>query len=233
MHTDTSHYLPKIWSGRDVLLIFGICIVAIALAVGGAHLIKPNIGYVRLLVDVVFVSATGVLVWKVAGKNGLSPEDVGFTIPRFRWIAASFGLGLAVVFVANELSLVFAKILGLSDPGGMIIMKESLSGTLWLDLVNLKLFTGLLVPITEEMLFRGVLFRYIRQERTFLFSALASALVFSAVHLSPELMLFAFLVGFVATWLYEKTRSLLSACIVHITANTLAVSFLAYSILLS
>jgi uncharacterized protein len=75
--------------------------------------------------------------------------------------------------------------------------------------------TCILAPVLEEMLFRGIILRaflhqYVRSKAIFL-----SAFLFGVAHLNIYQFVVAFLVGLLAGWLYERTRSLLPCIALH------------------
>ncbi len=82
---------------------------------------------------------------------------------------------------------------------------------------------GILIPICEEMVFRGLMFRRLRQSGVFLVSAAYSSIVFALLHVNMVQMLYAFAQGFVFCWLYEKYGSVKAPILAHITSNLLAV----------
>ena len=81
------------------------------------------------------------------------------------------GLGYFVIVVALMMAVGVYKITG--------------TGSDWKDVVN-SFFVFLLVAIGEEVIFRGVFFRWIDERWGFIVALLLSALVFGLVHISNQ-----------------------------------------------
>ena len=82
----------------------------------------------------------------------------------------------------------------------------------------------LLVPLVEELVFRGAILRELlvwKPLRPWLMIAV-SALFFSAAHMNPAQMPHAFLIGLLLGWMYWRTGSIVPAVAFHWTNNTIA-----------
>jgi membrane protease YdiL (CAAX protease family) len=77
------------------------------------------------------------------------------------------------------------------------------------------------VPVAEELVYRGLIFRWLRDRLDFRTSALISAAAFGLSHRRVEQMVIAGLLGFVLAWFYERSRSLLPSILLHQTYNCL------------
>jgi membrane protease YdiL (CAAX protease family) len=83
-------------------------------------------------------------------------------------------------------------------------------------------------PISEEILFRGLLYATLRRRLAWSIAALISALAFAAVHgYTVHGFVSVAWSGFVWAWAYERTRSLWPAIIGHAAANATATILLA------
>lgn len=86
-------------------------------------------------------------------------------------------------------------------------------------------YNGIVAPIIEELLFRGVLFRALRKWVTFPWAMLLSAVVFGAYHGNLVQFVYAGLCGVLLAYLYEKYNSILAPIVSHIFMNTVAIVF--------
>ena len=86
---------------------------------------------------------------------------------------------------------------------------------------TILLYGGFLIPLAEEMIFRGLIFRWLRQRFDFWPAAFISAAAFGAAHIRPDQVIIAGLLGLALAWLYEKSRSLAPAILMHQTYNSL------------
>ena len=80
------------------------------------------------------------------------------------------------------------------------------------------LLTGVAAPCTEELLFRGMIYRDLRESLSPRASALLTATVFVAIH-PVSAALPVFLVSLFATAAFERSRSLASPLLVHVAYN--------------
>lgn len=79
---------------------------------------------------------------------------------------------------------------------------------------------GIVIPVAEEMMFRGILFRRYREKKRFWYSAVCSSLIFALIHGNMTQMIYAFLLGLMLCYLYEKYASLKAPVFLHIILNT-------------
>ena len=82
---------------------------------------------------------------------------------------------------------------------------------------------GIVIPICEEMVYRGLMFRRMRGQTKFLQAALYSSVVFAITHGNVVQMLYGFFMGMLLAYLYEKYGSVKAPILGHITANLLSV----------
>lgn len=82
---------------------------------------------------------------------------------------------------------------------------------------------GLIVPIAEELIFRGVMFRRYRENRMFLYSALWSSLFFALMHSNGMQTMYGFLLGILLCYVYEKFGSIQAPVCLHVVLNTSSV----------
>lgn len=86
------------------------------------------------------------------------------------------------------------------------------------------LLIAIAAPISEELLFRGLIFAGIRKHMPAIAAALVAGLIFGALHaltgLSAVPPLIAF--GFILCLLYEKTGSIVPGIVLHMLNNSVA-----------
>lgn len=90
----------------------------------------------------------------------------------------------------------------------------------------LILLAVVIAPISEELFFRGVLFRTVRDRHGFWPAALASAIPFGLVHYVPSpaidalvLQLTMVFTGIGLAWIYERRGSIVSSMVAHMAFN--------------
>jgi len=161
-------------------------------------------------------------IWYVfVRRRGLSFADLGYTIAERRWALMGVGAGFGALPLAFVLAAILRPLLG-SDAGPNL--QQFFGGgefTIFHALAML-LYGGFLVPLTEELLFRGIFFRWLRQRLEFRPAAFVSAAAFGIAHGSVDKAIIAGLLGLPLAWLYERSRSLAPAILLHQTYNSLA-----------
>lgn len=84
---------------------------------------------------------------------------------------------------------------------------------------------GFIIPLAEELMFRGVMYKRYRERQSFWYSAISSSLLFSFMHVSMTQMLYAFLLGLMLCYVYEKFGSFCAPLVLHIFVNMGSILF--------
>lgn len=87
---------------------------------------------------------------------------------------------------------------------------------------------GVLIPICEELVFRGLLYGRLRNRNSFLYAALFSSVVFGVMHINMVQMLYGFVLGLLLAYLYEKQRFLAAPILAHCVMNLFSVTATRY-----
>lgn len=85
------------------------------------------------------------------------------------------------------------------------------------------LAAGLVIPWTEELIFRGFGFTELRRSHSFWTAAGISAFAFGLYHGSVVQGLYAAVVGLFLAWIMEKKKCLTAPWLVHVSANLTSV----------
>ena len=94
---------------------------------------------------------------------------------------------------------------------------------LWLGCI----FYGILSPVIEEMVFRGIVYNALRHNMAENMAMFGSALLFGVFHGNTVQMIYGSLMGVAMAKIYQKYRNLLAPILFHGTAN-IAVYVLTY-----
>jgi membrane protease YdiL (CAAX protease family) len=165
-----------------------------------------------------------IAVWALIVERRQVPwSALGLTRASGRLLATMVPAGVALL-IANVLVLLpLTFFLGLGDPEARSGNEEVLSpdaGLSTLDFFLIAIPLVVAAPIVEELVFRGVLYRYLRGGLGVVFAIVLSALVFAVLHVViPPL----FLMGVVLAALAQRTNSLLPGIVLHATNNGLIV----------
>ncbi len=88
-------------------------------------------------------------------------------------------------------------------------------------------------PIVEEVVFRGVIYRSIRQKSSFLVASLVSSILFALLHFSgsmadiPYLLVYGTL-GWIMCYSYNKSKTIYAPIAVHFVNNFIAILMMAF-----
>ncbi|PEC21572.1 CPBP family intramembrane glutamic endopeptidase [Bacillus cereus] len=77
----------------------------------------------------------------------------------------------------------------------------------------------IITPVKEEILFRGILYRFLEKKYNFLVGIIISSFIFGILH--GGLLITATIMGIVFAMLYKKTQSIIPSIILHIVWNLL------------
>ncbi|MFI3327759.1 MAG: CPBP family intramembrane glutamic endopeptidase [Rikenellaceae bacterium] len=85
-------------------------------------------------------------------------------------------------------------------------------------------------PLFEELLCRGIIMEAIRGKRGAWAACVISSLIFGVIHIEPQSMLNAFVIGLMLGYLYLRTNSIFAPIIMHSINNVLAYLILLFGL---
>lgn len=89
------------------------------------------------------------------------------------------------------------------------------------DIVGIVLAIGVVAPVVEELVFRGVILSGLETKYGSAKAVMISSLLFGLIHVFPWSIINAFLLGLIFAWLKLQTRSLVACMIAHSLYNCL------------
>ena len=132
-----------------------------------------------------------------------------------------FAKSLLAIFVANMgLSLVDMFLVNLTGIS-LSIPSESITN---MNPLVMFLTVAVFLAIVEELLYRGVLYKYLRGHGV-QFAAIASSLIFGLIHLNFMQFFFATFMGVVCCYIYEATGEIRYSMLLHLLNNSVLVLF--------
>lgn len=169
-------------------------------------------------------------------KYRLPPESLGLRGERWlRWSLLGAAAAAVVVPLASESESLAVYVIGLIEGPAQAaarVAAEHLEDPLQPVMDTLRgiapaawflILLAVVVPIGEEIFFRGFVYGGLRDRWGSVIAALVSAAFFSTVHMQVVHALPIFVLGLVLALLYERTRSLVPAIVVHSLNNIIAV----------
>lgn len=99
---------------------------------------------------------------------------------------------------------------------------ENLSNdmSMWFILI---ISSGIVGPILEELLFRGIVYSDLKKINTNKVSIILCTIIFALFHDSVSQIIYAFLIGLILIKLYNKTNNLSYSIVFHIISNSIVV----------
>ncbi|WP_251389877.1 CPBP family intramembrane glutamic endopeptidase [Mediterraneibacter agrestimuris] len=82
---------------------------------------------------------------------------------------------------------------------------------------------GIIVPVSEEMMFRGVLFKRCREQMGFWNAAFAISLLFALIHNTMTQLSYTLVLGLFLAYFYEKFGSLKAPVLLHVMVNMVSI----------
>lgn len=233
------NYIPnnkprRLWTWVDMLLI-GLSIIALILLGVWVFSVlsqpvpgeQPGItlGYIVALTSLeVFAILISVYIFGIL-RNNLHWTDVGFIPSTFRWLAWAAATALIFIPIIGLIALAIQVALGLptENPQLEFLVPIDIS---WFGGLVMVILGGLFVPIAEEVLFRGVLYRWMRQFSSPWVAIPVSSALFGLLHGDIAVAGATFVMGIILAWFYERSHSLWPSIVIHAVNNGLKLALL-------
>lgn len=150
-------------------------------------------------------------------------EAMRFVLPRWYWMGGAIILGTFYAVLSNIVNLIQGKTTGLDKS------VTGLSGVA--PTVIWALSVVLLVPLTEELIYRGLFFPALAHGLGVWLSIGITAMIFSLSHftdygLQIRPYIWLLVLGLVLTWLRAYSDSILPSIFMHMVTNGLSFFFL-------
>jgi uncharacterized protein len=163
-----------------------------------------------------YVATMGLSFWIIHKKRF---NKIG--VSKFQF--AKFSPKVFILLIVAVVSLQ----VGVSSPIINLIPMPDFVKEMFRELAGQKgLFPFLMIviaaPIFEELIFRGIILEGLLNRYSIFTSILASSLLFGIVHLNPWQFVSAMVIGFLAGWVYYKTKNLALPMLIHFVNNGFA-----------
>jgi membrane protease YdiL (CAAX protease family) len=211
--SDAVPWTPRdVWLGLGFLALWWVVILALSLFARLSTVsVDPGLwvglGELVFLLPVWWLTVRKYRVdWRALGLRGFQAAMVGL------------GCGLLVFsFVFNFFYGSVLALFGLRAQVNLVPILAQLSSP-WL----LMLAGVVVAPLVEELFFRGFVFAGLRPRYGWPKAAAISSALFALLHLQPLAILPIFLLGYIFAFLYQRSRSLWPAILMHVLMNALA-----------
>ena len=223
-----------IWTLRDVIVIvlgialFGFVFFLVAFSIliimatsqygdiltGG----EPTI-YLSILAAVLESLTIFTIIYVFGTRRNHYPwQALGLRKSSTGWVVVSIGLGLLAIplsaIIAYGTQTLFN--LPIENPQLPFLIPNDLTPA---SMALMAIFVGLVIPIAEELFFRGVLYKWLKQRFGIWVGVVLSSIVFGVVHWDIAIASTAFILGIVLALAFEYSRSLWTSILIHAINN--------------
>ncbi len=152
---------------------------------------------------------------------GLTWRDCGFTPMRWYWyLLIPLVIWPVSLPVVGGLKMVVDLLLGTPGVNPYAETFDALGPISPSMLIYIVVLGGIVVPISEEFLFRGLLYPWLRSRWRVFPAVVMSSLLFAAMHVHPAVVAPVFLLGVIMALLREYGRSLWAPILFHAVHNS-------------
>lgn len=138
-----------------------------------------------------------------------------YTKPAVGAYLIFLALSCAASLAGNNMMLVSGLLRGTEGLMDVAVLSQSVA----VILIGL----GILSPVAEEMIFRVVMYDRVREYMRPLYAGILTSLLYASLHAGPVQMVYAFLMGSLFSYAYEKTHSWAVPALMHIGANMMEI----------
>ncbi len=205
------------------LVLSGVACIYVTLAFGTFWLMEvwPHERVLIYLNAFMTQLSFGLLIWTLKKVRHWTWADFGWqSVPLKPMISKVLTL-YAITWVIN---ICYALILfnyGFTPPE-KDVYSQLLGQVTWLTLILNLLLAGVLAPLVEETLFRGMIFGSLQTYFGKWTAAVISAGIFSALHFQAYGFFPRFVLGIVLVYLFDKYKSLYPSVALHALNNIVA-----------
>lgn len=214
------------WRFVDVALIGGVSLVVL---LGGVYGLRQ----LRLDTIALVLAATlleGIVLTSTVYFLGIRRRGFGWTAVGLRpasgsSIALATGFGVLALFLTGLIALLVQQLLHESpqNPQLPFLVPQGFS---WPAFIGMFVLAGLVAPFAEELYFRGVLYRWLRNRWGVWIGAFGSAIVFGLAHGDIAIGAGAAFMGLLQAVSFERSRSLWTTFLIHAVNNGVKVVLL-------
>jgi membrane protease YdiL (CAAX protease family) len=205
-----------VWIGLSVVV--GIATFAVGNAVSPEWAADPdNVAivittevYTLLVASILLIAGGGARNRTAIALNRVSARDIATALIALAAVyAVSAIVYLVLEFIASPDPSAVDIVLGIGSDGGRLAD----AGFWATGLIFVRIL--ILVPLGEELLFRGALFSWIRRRLSAGITIGVTAVLFAVIHGFPIILPAALLFGVAMGWVREQTGSVVPGIVAH------------------
>jgi membrane protease YdiL (CAAX protease family) len=214
--------------GIVVIFILGFLLIGAYLGINQVtpdEVLQPSVEQSLGLAALEAVALIGSVYLLGMRRRGYSWKDIGLRPLSWQWAAIVTVVTLIAIPVTGLLTILVLLVLGLplENPQLDFLVPEGFN---WLSAIGMLLLGGVAAPFGEELIFRGVLYKLLRERWGLWPGVLVSSLIFALVHGDIAVGVSAFVLGIILALVFEYSRSLWASVLVHVINNSVKILLL-------
>ena len=150
-------------------------------------------------------------------KKRRNSLGIRYTTPGIKRLGVVFVLGMSAAVSVNV--IVSLSQIARFSPKYQQVSEVIYSGGLFMEIVSAVISA----PILEELFFRGMIYKRLRDMINVKAAVVISALFFGAFNGNLVQFVYAFIIGLMLAYVYEKFKTIWAPVIFHIGANLISV----------
>lgn len=205
-----------------VVLFIGVSVAMVLLtSLINGSVDTPTGAWLVLAVAVPPLAELLYVMWAGKAKGRGIATDFGFTFERGD---LRLGLNLFLMAVLGAIAIVSVWTLFAEPPtSAAIVLAEDSSSSLTIWIVLFAIAGATLIPVIEELVFRGLLWSALEKRgHGEIFTLIVTSAIFSLIHLEPARSPILFFIGLAMGIGRLRTGRIGASIVTHITINSLA-----------
>lgn len=181
-----------------------------------SRFVTENLSWI-VLVSILIAMITYWVVFIVRQENMIT--RCSFKKMPFQHVILAMILGLSMNFIVGYVLTLLSQIKSL---GPVFADYEKMAGQITggSNLMLVLLTTGIIVPVFEEFLFRGLVFNELKGHINIKAAIVIQAVIFGLVHLNVVQGAYAAAIGLILGYIYYWSGSLFASILVHMVLNS-------------
>lgn len=210
-----------------IVILTGAAIYGVRYAVGEPTLTPLTLIALMLLTALIPLGAVWLVVVR---RRGVSWRDLGLRPASPAALVGGAVLGALTVPLAGAINLLVDRVTPetFENPQITALAPTTLSAV---TMIGMFVIAAVVAPLVEEVVFRGVLYGWMRRSLRPAIAAVLSGVIFASVHGVPQLVPALAVQGIILALVYERTGSLWPSVVLHGVFNGIMLAML-YALLL-
>ncbi len=177
------------------------------------ELLKSNIFLMVLIADILTLILIGVIFLSTEHriKDMISIKEIPIK-DYFNIFILGIGVTILLLFFSGILTKLIPNY---NEVSNQLATSRS---SVWKLIITI-----VLIPIYEEIFYRGIIFGYLRKNFNIILAIVVQALIFGVMHLNLVQGIYTFILGIVLALVYMYSKSIIGNITIHIIFNLLGI----------